>query len=228
MIERVIENWLTSINERQFQLPFCQVLSAEGETVVYISSHGQLELGKDVITIALDGTPNAYQLKAGAIGMGEWRRFKGEIDQLVEYPVDLPSTRLSRPHRPFLVTNGQINPAALNAILHANKSWKRRRFEQLRTVNGSELLTRFRTAHGSYLPRDPIDLRMFLELYTRNGREPFAKAQFAKFAESVLNLRAERRTNLEVRRASGSIVLLTSYVLHDCERQQNHWAVFEA
>ena len=37
MIERVVENWLTSANERQYQIPFCQVLSSEGETVIYAS-----------------------------------------------------------------------------------------------------------------------------------------------------------------------------------------------
>jgi hypothetical protein len=228
VIERVIENWLTSINERQFQLPFCQVLTAEGETVIYISSHGQLELGKDIVTIGRDGALNAYQLKAGAIRMAEWRKFKGEIEQRVEYPVDLPS--LSKPfrHKPFFVTNGQINPAVLNAILYANRSWKARKFQPLRIVNGTALLARFSRAHGNYLPRDPLDLRSFLELYTRDGREPFPKAQFAHFAASILLLNHEQRSNLEVQRAAGSLVLLTSYLLHDYEARQNHWAIFEA
>jgi hypothetical protein len=47
VIERVVENWLTSVNERQYQISFCQLLAAEGETVVYISPHGQREQGKD-------------------------------------------------------------------------------------------------------------------------------------------------------------------------------------
>ena len=65
MIERVVENWLTSVNERQYQIPFCQLLAAEGETVVYISPHGQREQGKDVITLGRDRAPCAYQLKLG-------------------------------------------------------------------------------------------------------------------------------------------------------------------
>lgn len=227
MIERVIENWLTSVNERQLQLPFCQVLAAEGETLVFISSHGQLELGKDIITIC-DGVPHAYQLKAGNIALSDWRRFKGEIEELVEYALDLPSTGARPPHRPFFVTNGQINAVVTNSIQHANRSWKRRGFEELQTINGSELLARFKAAHGSYLPREPIDLKMFLELYVRNGREPFAKAEFARLLESVSPLKHARCPHLEVKRAAASIVLLTSYVLHDYEVQQNHWAIFEA
>jgi hypothetical protein len=228
VIERVIENWLTSVNERQFQLPFCQVLAAEGETVVFISSHGQLELGKDIITIARDGIPNAYQLKGGNIGLPDWRKFKGEIEELVEYPLDLTSAASRPRHRPYFVTNGQINAVAMNAILHANRGWELRGFNQLQTVNGGELLARFKAAHGSYLPREPIDLKMFLELYVRDGREPFAKAGFARFLESVSPLKESHRPNLEVQRAAGSFVLLTSYVLHDHEIKENYWAIFEA
>ena len=58
--ERIIENWLTNCNERQFQIPFCQLLTAEGETVVYVSPHGQRERGKDVVSIGIDKVPCAY------------------------------------------------------------------------------------------------------------------------------------------------------------------------
>ena len=58
MIERVVENWLTSANERQYQIPFCQVLASEGETVLYISSHGALEQGKDIVTLGPEKVPS--------------------------------------------------------------------------------------------------------------------------------------------------------------------------
>ena len=82
MIERVVENWLTNANERQYQIPFCQVLAAEGETVVYISPHGQREQGKDVITLGRgrNRVPRAYQLKAGRVTLKDWREYHGEIN----------------------------------------------------------------------------------------------------------------------------------------------------
>ena len=46
LIERIVENWLTSATERSFQIPFCQLLSAQGEKLVYIATHGQFEKGK--------------------------------------------------------------------------------------------------------------------------------------------------------------------------------------
>ncbi len=69
LLGRVIENWLTSVNERQYQVPFCQVLAAEGETILYVSTHGPFEKGKDIITRTAAGVIRAYQLKAGDIGL---------------------------------------------------------------------------------------------------------------------------------------------------------------
>src|ERR1700689_3756637 len=90
LLGRVIENWLTSVNERQYQLPFCQVLAAEGETILYVSTHGPFEKGRDIITRTPSGEIRAYQLKAGDIALGSWREIYGEIVNLVELAIELP------------------------------------------------------------------------------------------------------------------------------------------
>src|SRR6202049_2336115 len=87
LLRRIIENWLTSANERQYQIPFCQLLSAEGESVLDISTHHPHEKGKDILTLSPDGTIKAYQLKAGRIDLGTWHSIEGEINNLVELPV---------------------------------------------------------------------------------------------------------------------------------------------
>jgi len=76
VIERIVENWLTSANERGYQIPFSQVLMLEGHTVLYVSKHGPMEQGKDIITIGPDSVPCAYQLKAGNINLETWRRIE--------------------------------------------------------------------------------------------------------------------------------------------------------
>ena len=83
VIERVIENWLTSANERSYHIPFCQLLAAEGEPVIHVSPHGPFEQGKDVITIDKKGKLRAYQLKQGDIGLAEWRK-NGSEQECVE------------------------------------------------------------------------------------------------------------------------------------------------
>lgn len=228
MIERVVENWLTSVNERQYQIPFCQLLAAEGETVVYISPHGQREQGKDVITLGRDRIPRAYQLKAGRVTLTDWRKYHGEINELVTYPIDHPSIRAGKQHRPFFVTNGTVADPVLSAIPAANRFWTKSGANPLTLVARDELVSRFVKAHGNYLPRDPANFSVFLDLVVKSGRDPFPKGSFAEFLESILPLGDKPRPkHKDVERAISSAVLLTTYITQGCVREDNHWALFE-
>ena len=228
MIERVVENWLTNANERQYQIPFCQVLAAEGETIVYISPHGQREQGKDVITIARDRVPCAYQLKAGRVALNDWRKDQGEINELVTYPIDHLSIHNRKAHRSYFVTNGSVADPVLSAIKSANRGWARIKAKPLTLITGQELVSRFVKCHGSYLPSNPSNFRMLLDLIAQGGRDPFAKADYARFVEALFPPDGERVSNKDLGRLSSSMVLLTTYITQGCERARNHWAVFEA
>jgi len=231
VIERVVENWLTNANERQYQIPFCQVLAAEGETVVYISPHGQREQGKDVITLGRgrNRVPRAYQLKAGRVTLKDWREYHGEINELVTYPIDHPSIRSRKQHQPYFVTNGTVADPVLSAIPAANRLWVRGGAKPLQLVARDELVSRFVNAHGSYLPRDPADFSVFLDLVVKGGRDPFPKDDFARFLETVLPLDSKPRPeDRDIQRALASAVLLTTYLTQGCARESNHWALFEA
>jgi hypothetical protein len=137
VIERVVENWLTSSNERQYQIPFCQLLAAEGETILHISTHGPMEQGKDVISRGRDGSIRAYQLKGGRLTQKDWRKYKSELDELVVYPVEHPSIRTRKLHHPFLVTNGSVADTVINSIRSANKAWSRTHANALRLIAGN-------------------------------------------------------------------------------------------
>jgi hypothetical protein len=228
VIERVVENWLTSANERQYQIPFCQVLASEGETVLYISSHGALEQGKDIVTLGPEKVPRAYQLKSGNLKLPEWQRFKGEIDELVELPISTAIVRSRQHHRPYFVTNGRIGETVLNRIETANKVWRRHNPRALQAVQGHELVSRFIKAHGSFLPRETEAFSNLLELIVNSGAGPFDKARFSEFLESTLRLSGASITPRDAGRSITNAVLLTSYIVQNCERAGNHWALFEA
>jgi len=229
VIERVVENWLTSVNERQYQIPFCQLLAAEGETIVYISPHGQREQGKDVITLGRDRVPCAYQLKAGRVTLTNWRAYHGEINELVTYPIAHPSIRSRKQHRPYFVTNGTVGDPVLNAVPAANRLWVRSGAKPLQLVARDELVSRFVKAHGSYLPRDPSDVSVFLDLVVKGGQGPFPKCDFARFLESLLPLAVTPQPKYkDIERAFSSAVLLTTYITQGCVRESNQWALFEA
>ena len=94
MLERVIENWLDKASERSFQQPFCYMLSAEGHTIIHLTRHCGMEMGKDIITIAPDGIPCVFQLKAGDISLSRWNNeISGQTNQLVAVKIEHPSVK---------------------------------------------------------------------------------------------------------------------------------------
>jgi hypothetical protein len=156
VIERAIESWLTKTNERNYQLPFCQVLLKNGHRVVYVSRHRPLEQGKDIVAIDTSGRALAYQLKTGNIDIGTWRNINGEIVDLISLPIDHPSVekpndpsnpsrwgtlmhsfarafrlvsvkhRTTKIHRAYLVTNGELTDEVRTIIGDMNEDNKRR------------------------------------------------------------------------------------------------------
>lgn len=228
VIERVIENWLTSANERSYQLSFCQLLAAEGEAVVYVSSHGPLEQGKDVISVNKSGKVRAYQLKCGDINLADWRKHKGEITDLIELPIQHPGIALRRNPECYLVTNGDIKDPAIKAITAANVAWKKRKYPPLQTISKGNLLSRLLSVHGSYLPKELADFTLLLELLLSDGYGPLNKEKVAKMLESVLPIAMPSKMKAsELKRVIASSVLLMGYVLQNAYRVRNQWAVFE-
>ena len=209
MIERIVENWLTNATERSFQIPFCQLLSSQGEKLLYIASHGQFEKGKDVITELPSGRLRAYQMKAGDIKLAQWRDIDKQVNNLVELPIHLPAVASNEWHEPYLVTNGRVEDTVLDYINTANEGWLRRSFPHpLRTLEKSNLVRQFTELHGTFLPKETRDFQAFLE--------------------DTLNLSAPTVKRLDAARAIASCLLLTSYILGDTVRAENHWPQFEA
>lgn len=228
LLERVIENWLTSVNERQYQLPFCQVLAARGETILYISSHGPFEKGKDVITSTADGAIHAYQMKKGDIGLREWRDIQGEVENLIELAIEISGRAPVTEFVPYLVTNGEFTDPVIEQIRVANLSRHNRgTHNELRTIARGELFGMFRDAHGAYLPRELADFRTFLELILHDGSAPAAKETAALLFEHLIPNDLTSISHLDVARAATSIALLTAYISGPAVLAANHWSVFE-
>ena len=227
MIGRIVENWLISATERGYQLAFCQMLAAEGEELLYIATHGPFEKGKDVITRAPDGSVRAYQLKSGDIRLGEWRGIDGQINNLVELPVNLPQCPPNSKHMPFFVTSGRVDDVVLDYINAANLGWQQRGFANpLAVIEKSQLVHRFVTVHGAYLPHEAKDFQSLLTLLLSDGTCPLDKPAFSRFLRSVISF--EQSTAVKnVSRSLSSAVLLTSYILGPAEKCDNHWALFE-
>jgi hypothetical protein len=225
LIERAIENWLTSTNEKGYEVPFCQCLISEGYTILGLSFHGPVEQGKDIIALDERSNPCAFQLKTGDINERVWRDIKGEIDELVEIPIKHPNVDPKAGHRCILVTNGAINDIVRTNIADRNRGFREKGLPELEIIQCQQLLKMFLDVNGAFLPRQISDFKKFLELFTFDGNELLNKGLFASFLESVLLTGGESRA--ELKRKIASSVLLTQYLLATYESRRNHISIIE-
>ncbi len=187
MIDRVVENWLTRANERQYQFPFCQVLIAKGFRIFHLSSHGPQEQGKDIIALDKRARPIGFQLKTGDIDLSALRKIHGELNELVEVPIQFPGFPRRPHHRSVLVTNGMLNDPARQTLSNYVQGWESRGFPRLQVELKDSLLRDFVDLHGKYLPSQLSDVVQLLRFYTRDGLAPRPRAEFAGFvANNVL------------------------------------------
>jgi hypothetical protein len=225
MIERVVENWLTNTNERGgYEIAFSQLLAFQGHRILHKSSHGPMEQGKDIITIGPDGIPCAYQLKAERdINLSTWRKIKGEIDELIEIPIQHPSIANDFPnHRAYFVNNGFLKDTVRRLIHDRNRVAVQRKLPKLEVIQLGDLVKDFVEVHGRFLPSEPQDFRRFLELYATDGNAILEAGQFSAFLLSILGFQDKAPKKSEVKRAIASALIFASYVLAPYRETQNN------
>jgi hypothetical protein len=233
VLERAVENWLAKASERSFQIPFCYMLARQGYTVVHVSSHNRMELGKDVLAIDKEGIPCAFQLKGGDITMRKWRsEVEEQMLDLAYGKVKHPSIGSSERHRPFLVTNGQIDETVVRALGDVNETLQERGLLPIETKVGGELVAEAQALQSNLWPSELVDARDLLELYLHDGRDVFPKEKLASLLESTLPFektdKGKPQSKTTCQRVITSAAILTSLVLSSFTEKGNHVAEIEA
>lgn len=227
MIERVIENWLDNTTEREYELPFCQILTSTGHKILSRSTHGPGEFGKDIISRDARGSLHAYQLKTGNINTKYWREIRGEIEELVCLPIQHPNIRESARFTPHLITNGNVTTDVKQQISQFSKHWLRTSGRTLQISERESLLSEFKQLHESILPVAPVDFERFLSLFLRDKRDAINKGEFSKFLESIIQPSKASVGPSQIRRAFAGTAVLAAYVLSGFRKATNYCAEAE-
>ena len=235
MLERVIENWLDKATERSFEQPFCYMLSAKGHTIIHLTRHDPMEMGKDIITIAPDGTPCAFQLKTGDISLAKWRNeVSPQIDDLVVGQINHPSVDNSKHHRSYLVTNGNIHEEVGRAIDDRNRTWANQNqpYLHLKTVVRGQLIEQARGLGDNLWPTELTDIKTLLEMFLENGQGVLPKEKLASLFESTFPLKlldnGRKPSKTHCERVIASAAILCAIAISSFSNEKNHVAEIEA
>ena len=223
MKERLVEDWLTRINERGYEIPFCQSLISKGYRILRCG-HSPTEHGKDVIAIAPGGAVCAYQLKSGDVSQSEMTKHHEQIVMLVETRPVHPGLTEPFEYIPHFVTTGEYKGPATSLVVELNAGWEQRRHPRLTLIGGRQLLADFIDLSSDFWPISAPDVRQFRELYLVDGRGDLDLQQFAKFLMTILSA---TKSNLDMERRAAAANLFSSYLLGEFYRQEDHWSIVQ-
>lgn len=231
MIEKLLEDWLDSASERSYQASFVQMLSGQGYIVLHSTRHCALEFGKDVLAIAPDGVPCAYQLKGkpgGRLGLKEFRAdIQPQLVQLMAQPIIFPGLPEGITHRSYLVSNGYFEEEVIRAVDDLNRAPY---YSKIELIGRDQLLVWARQLGTELWPSEMTSVRELLEVFLHDGRDLLPLKRLASILEEILALRIsdEPLKIAESKRAIPSAALLTGIATHHFSAKENYFAVASA
>ncbi|CEP66434.1 Uncharacterized [Moorella glycerini] len=235
MKERILENWLDSSNERTFEVPFCFMLLSQGYTVIHMTRHSSMEMGKDIIAIDPQGVPCAFQLKSSpsrSITLTQWRtEIEPQVHDLMLGKIVHPSFPSSTPHRSYLVTNRDLNEEVQRAIDDLNRGWENRGHSEIRleTIVRGQLLKMALDHTPTLWPAELADVKILLELFLEDGPGPLPKAKVSHLLETTMGLHSnEVPSEAQLVRTAASSALLCALATSPWSRAENYAAEIEA
>lgn len=194
-----------------------------------------MEMGKDIIAIAPDGTPTAFQLKAtgnAKVSKDLWRTvLHPQVEELVTQAIDHPSVDKKKQHHPVLVINGEIEEEAQVAIRQYNQGLSKRKIGKkgrLEVIVRGQLLKMFLELGANLVPSELEDEKTLLELYLMEGNATFPKKNFSGLLESILPLTDTNTKKPDQVRSITAAAIITALSLSSFSKAENHLACFEA
>jgi hypothetical protein len=234
VIERLLEAWLDSASERSYQIPFCQMLMADGHRLIHSTRHSPIELGKDIVTIAGDGTSCAYQLKGnpgGRLTLAQFRAISGQLHELATLPLPFSSVPADRWHRSYLVTNGEVDEEARLAIEKQNEGFQRTGSPaRVEIISRGMLLDSARRLGVDLWPSELADIQVLLQMLVDRGDGPIPADRLHALLEPVLRLTEDedKPSKEDIHRRIRSAALLVQVALRSFSIRENHTAILFA
>jgi hypothetical protein len=209
------------------------VLAAEGHTVLHSTRHAAIEFGKDVIAVAPDRTPCAYQLKGnpgGRLTLSQFREIQPQLWQLGTQRIVFPGLPEGL-HKSFLVTNGVVDEEVHRSIDDMNKTLLAGAGSPIEIIQRGQLLSLFGKHAAEFWPSEIPDLSRVFRLLAADGNEQRPLELLHEILCAMLLLEGHQREQVsapELRRRVTSAALVISVCLRSYSLKENHYAILAA
>lgn len=227
MLERVVEGWLTSTTEIAFQVPFAQLLTTEGYSVLQGPAHHPFEHGKDIIARDPEGRLCVFQLKTGDINVTSLEAIQGQIHAAVTAAVSYPGMDQGKlADRVLLVCSGTASPPARDRLHAMNEGYVSKAYARVELVEMEQLVGRFCRAQATAI--GIRDLQSLLGLLTSDGSGEFQSGVLLRILQGQLDTAVVDGGEARIVRALSDALLTTAYSMSPWLLCGNHLACAQA
>jgi hypothetical protein len=207
----------------------------KGHLVVHSTRHSPIEFGKDVISIARDGVPCAFQLKGNPgsrLTLTQLRKITPQLLELATQPIIHPGVLSGRQHRCYLVTNGQVEEEVQRAIDDVNRGLENNGYgkNRIETWTRGHLFDMATRLGASLWPSELNDLNTFLAILVHRGDNLFPLDKIDRLLKRTLLLDEDDSIQFgpEIRRRITSAAVLVAVALRNFSVSENHYATISA
>lgn len=217
MIEKLLDAWLDRLSERSLQSTLAHLLSKREWTIVHLSRHCSMEMGKDILAINPNGKPCAFQLKVlnqTKFKLNDWRSINNQIRDLCYLAVEHPSIGTYRGnHKSYLVINNEFEEEASRAISDFNRTLQKDKKPKLEVIVKGQLISWLREDHPDIISPELQDSKLLLELFLEPGDSYLDREKLSELIESFIsvNQRSRQTKNVASSRLSGAAILTPPY-----------------
>lgn len=225
MLERLIEDWLANVTERQFEIPFAQLLHLDGYQVIHHARpHGPMEQGKDILAVDSSGKIHAYQLKQGNLGLKDWREggIKGQVEDLLDLAIQHPSVPVGTSHISHLLTTGLLDDTLRQTISQFNQQRRDLGKSELRVITKGELKEGILSKYHEFFPFEADLFKVFLQLITADPRGLCSKKDLVNFQTLLAdNFLGSNKSKTQFQRFGTYFWIIISQISHFYELKEN-------
>lgn len=231
VVDRLVESWLDSQGERQYQPAFIQLLVSEGWSVLHNTRHSPIELGKDVIARNPSGQLHCFQLKGNPGSRVTKSEAQGLLPQVIEL-IDLPASNLYRKsgerHVAVFVTNGTVDEEAELLFSRAGErtavaTCAASRFE---IITRGDLLARFVKIAGQVWPTSIDGTRAILNLMAEDGRSLPSPQRIGEVLVSTAPVPDAEASQATRTARLNALLVIAEVIKRPWQATQNHYALF--
>lgn len=228
MIERLVESWLDSQSERQYQPAFVQALVSDGWAVLHNSRHSPLEFGKDVIARDPQGELFFFQLKGNPGGRFTKNQAQTHLPQLVEL-IQVPASPTyyksdDEKATAVFVTNGTIDEEAEVELDRLRANLRTSRTKEFLLWSRGNLLMLFLKNSAKVWPTSLEGVRAVLNMHGADGRSNIDIEKLATLDDELLS---GDGSTAATEAMVGQYGVISQILKAPWEAAGNHYAMFQ-